>query len=105
MAGWGRVVVRGSSMLPALADGDRCVVRWGSRPATGDVVVARRPDRPDLVVVKRATARESDGGWWLEGDHERASHDSWVFGPVPDAEVLGRVVWRYRPLTRFGMVR
>jgi len=83
-------------MLPVLRPGDRCLGRWGARGGVGDVVVARRPDRPDLLVVKRATRREPEG-WWLEGDHQPASHDSWLFGAVPDDHVLGRVVLRYRP--------
>jgi nickel-type superoxide dismutase maturation protease len=97
--GWGRVLVEGDSMLPALRAGDRCLVRWGSPVAVGDVVVARRPDRPGRLVVKRVTARHDDG-WWLEGDNQRASHDSWLFGAVPDRDVLGRVMLRYRPSPR-----
>ena len=82
-------------MAPALRHGDRCVVRWG-RPRVGDIAVARRPDRPDLLIVKRLTAREADGAW-LEGDNRDGSHDSWVFGPVPEDHLLGVVTLRYRP--------
>ena len=94
--GVGRVVVEGDSMLPALRSGDRCLVRWGASSRVGDVVVARRPDRPDLLVVKRLTAREADGAW-LEGDNRDGSHDSWVFGAVEEVDLLGVVRWRYRP--------
>ena len=83
-------------MEPALRHGDRCLVRWGATPRVGDVVVARRPDRPDLIVVKRLTALENDGAW-LEGDNRDGSHDSWVFGAVAPEGVLGVVVLRYRP--------
>jgi nickel-type superoxide dismutase maturation protease len=94
---YGRVEVAGNSMAPALRPGEWYVVRWGARVRSGEVVVARRPDRPDLLLVKRARRRVS-GGWWLEGDNPAASDDSRLFGPVPHGLVLGRVVLRYRPL-------
>jgi len=92
--GWGRIVVEGDSMLPTLKPGDRCLVRWGAKAQIGDVVVARRPDRPELLVIKRLTARESDG-FWLEGDNLTGSHDSWVFGALQEKDLLGVVRWRY----------
>ena len=93
-SGWGRVIVEGDSMLPTLKPGDRCLVKWGAQAQVGDVVVARRPDRPETLVVKRLTAHESDG-FWLEGDNHTGSHDSWVFGAVQECDVLGVVGWRY----------
>lgn len=101
-AGWGRIAVEGDSMLPVLRAGDRCIVQWCSSAAIGDVVVARRPDRPELLVVKRVTAFR-DGGAWLEGDNVRGSHDSWLFGAVGEQDVLGVVRWRYWP--RPGRIR
>lgn len=93
---WGRVAVAGESMRPRLQPGDWLLVRWGARVRVGDVVVARRPDRPGLLVVKRVARREP-GGWWLVGDNPGASDDSRLFGPVPEAGVLGRVLLRYWP--------
>ncbi len=93
-SGWGRVIVEGDSMLPTLKPGDRCLVKWGAQVQVGDVVVARRPDRPETLVVKRLTAHESDG-FWLEGDNSTGSHDSWVFGAVQGEDLLGVVRWRY----------
>lgn len=92
-----RVAVDGSSMLPSLHAGDWLVVRWGARPRSGDVVVARRPDRPTLLIVKRAVGR-TPHGWVLHGDNPRASDDSRLFGPVDDGLILGRVLFRYWPL-------
>lgn len=83
-------------MVPVLRPGDRCWVRWGAAAEVGQVVVARRPDRPDLLIVKRLVRRESDGAW-LEGDNPDGSHDSWVFGPVAESDLLGRVVARLWP--------
>ncbi len=94
---YGRVAVQGGSMLPSLHPGDWLVVRWGARLRPGDVVVARRPDRPSLVIVKRAVRRVARG-WELRGDNPLASDDSRLFGPVGDDLVLGRVLFRYWPL-------
>jgi nickel-type superoxide dismutase maturation protease len=97
-----RVVVAGSSMEPTLSDGDWLLCRFLSstdRIEAGDVVVARRPDRPELLVVKRVVRRESKG-WWLEGDNAAASDDSRVFGIVPDDCLVARAFVRYLPLPR-----
>lgn len=98
---WSLARVEGSSMQPTLRAGDRLLCRTtdGGEVRPGQVVVAHRPDRPGLLVVKRAVHRDR-GGWWLEGDHEQGSHDSWVFGPVPDSAVVARVVLRLWPRPR-----
>jgi len=88
------VLVQGPSMLPALRPGDCLLVRPGARICAGDVVVARFPARPDLLVVKRAV-RPVGELWWLEGDNTAATDDSRTYGP---AQVLSRVVLRYWPL-------
>jgi nickel-type superoxide dismutase maturation protease len=95
------VAVAGDSMLPALAPGDWLLVRAGARPGPGDVVVARHPERADVLIVKRV-AHRSGSGWWLESDNQRARgrRDSWDFGAVPDDLVLGRVVACYWPWRR-----
>jgi nickel-type superoxide dismutase maturation protease len=98
--GYGRVAVSGDSMRPGLSHGDWLIVRWGAAPRPGDVVVAERPDRPGLLLVKRATRWGADG-WWLEGDNPAASHDSWLFGPVPADAVAGVAVARYWPRPRW----
>lgn len=98
------VEVAGESMLPALRPGDWLLVWTHGRPAPGDVVVAGHPERPDLLIVKRVAHRARDG-WWLESDNQRAPgrRDSWDFGAVPDALVIGRVAARYRPLSRVAI--
>ena len=66
-----RVAVAERSMEPALHPGDWLVVSRTIRPGRpsrvrpGQVVVARHPGRPELLLVKRAARREP-GGWWLE---------------------------------------
>jgi nickel-type superoxide dismutase maturation protease len=88
-------------MLPTLAPGEWVVVRRTTRPRVGSVVVVRRPER---LVVKRAVRRTAEG-LWVEGDNAAASDDSRVFGHVRDADVIGEVRWRYRPLRAAGRVR
>ncbi|MGY1856656.1 S26 family signal peptidase [Modestobacter sp. SYSU DS0290] len=84
-------------MSPTLRSGDRLLVRRLRRPAAvraGDVVLARFPARPELLVVKRARRPLEDGHWWVEGDNPFVADDSRAFGP---ARVVGRVVARLRP--------
>ncbi|MBB4675882.1 signal peptidase I [Crossiella cryophila] len=94
-----RLLVRGPSMAPALADGDVVLVRRGVRPRAGDVVLVRWAARPGQLSVKRAV-RPVAGGWWVLGDNTFGSTDSAALGA---AEVLGVVRWRLWP--RPGRVR
>jgi phage repressor protein C with HTH and peptisase S24 domain len=87
-------------MEPTLRDGDLCLVWWGARPRTGDVVVAHLPAGRGLG-VKRAAFADTDGRWWLRSDNVRAGTDSATFGTVPAADVVGRVVLRYWPRPAF----
>ena len=97
-----RVTVAERSMEPALRPGDWLLVWRTRRVRAGQIVLARLPGRPDLLIVKRA-ARRVDGGWWLEADNpdaEAGAVDSRRFGPVPVSLVEGRVLvryWRRRP--------
>jgi hypothetical protein len=92
----GVVVVRGTSMRPTLADGDRLLVRWGSPARLGALAVVRLPDGRPLG-VKRLALRDP-GGWWVERDNAAEGVDSWQLGhPIPDADVLGLVLLRIWP--------
>jgi nickel-type superoxide dismutase maturation protease len=92
----GRVKVAERSMEPALLPGDWLLVRWTRRIRPGQIVLARHPGRPDMLLVKRA-ARHVDGGWWLESDNPAAgAADSRRFGAVPGDHIEGRVLGRYR---------
>ena len=97
-----RVAVAERSMEPALCPGDwllvcRTIIPGRTlRVRPGQVVVARHPGRPDLLVVKRAARREHDG-WWLDSDNPAAGAvDSRTFGTVPLALIEGRMLVRYR---------
>jgi nickel-type superoxide dismutase maturation protease len=96
MKRWGLADVAGDSMTPTLRDQDVVVVRWGAAIGVGDVVVAHRPDRPELLIIKRTVRREGSQ-WWIEGDNPERSDDSRLFGPVDEAAVVARVLLRWRP--------
>ena len=85
----GTALVRGPSMVPTLYDGDRLLVGYGLAVRPGDLVVARFRERPGLLVVKRAVT-PVDGGWELASDNEFAT------GPSGVADVVARVLLRYR---------
>ena len=91
-----RVLVVGPSMVPTLRHGDALVVRRGAPVRPGDLVIARFPRGPDLLVVKRAI-RPAGNGWWLEGDNPLVADDSRAYGP---GIVLARVLFRYWPICR-----
>ncbi len=90
--------VSGWSMAPTLRDGDRLLVRYDARPATGDVVVVRLPGGRPLA-VKRAVRHEG-GGWWVQRDNPVAGVDSWQVGAIPDEDVLAVALARVWPWPR-----
>jgi nickel-type superoxide dismutase maturation protease len=101
-----RVAVAERSMEPALQPGDWLLawrgLRTGRPPRVqpGQIVVARHPTRPDMLLVKRAAERVT-GGWWLVADNPGAgAADSYSFGPVPFGLVYARVLLRYWPVRR-----
>ena len=99
-----RVAVAERSMEPSLWPGDWLLVRRGIRPGRAprirprQLVIAQRPGRPGVLLVKRAVRHEADG-WWLESDNpEAGAVDSRAFGPVPAELIEGRVLVRYWPV-------
>lgn len=95
-AAWALARVTGPSMSPTVRSGDRLLARRVTSPhqvRPGDVVLARFPARPELLVVKRVR-RAVPGGHWVEGDNPGVADDSRAFGT---AVVVGRVVFRLWP--------
>jgi nickel-type superoxide dismutase maturation protease len=93
-------------MEQALQPGDWLVVRRTMargrplRVRPGQIVVARHPERPHMLIVKRAARRER-GGWWLASDSPAAgAEDSRAFGAVPLPLIEGRVLLRYHRARR-----
>jgi nickel-type superoxide dismutase maturation protease len=95
-----RIAVAEHSMEPALWPGDWLLVRRTRRIRPGQIVLARHPGRPGMLIVKRAAHRNADG-WWLGSDNPAAGAvDSARFGAVPDTLIEGRILLRYWPLHR-----
>lgn len=98
------VEVRGTSMAPTLLPGDRLIVRRArGTPNVGEVVVAGDPRDPRRELVKRVAALR-DAHVTLRGDNVSASTDSRAFGILPLAGVRWRVVARYWPPARIGLI-
>ncbi|MFJ7125611.1 S26 family signal peptidase [Streptomyces sp. NPDC098101] len=108
------VTVRGGSMTPALAPGDRILVlrrparglrdrhivvlRSDRIPAAGrdDLLVKRIAAAPGAPVPSRAGGRGTvpDGHFVVLGDNPALSTDSRVWGPVPADSVVGVMIGR-----------
>ena len=87
-------------MEPLLPAGSRVIAspyRPGSDLRVGDVVLARRPDRPEVEMVKRIVALDGER-LFLQGDNPAQSTDSRVFGPVDRSAVIAVIRWRYWPI-------
>jgi SOS-response transcriptional repressor LexA len=80
-------------MTPTLRDGDVVMVWRRASVRPGDVVLAAFRELPGRPVLKRAVHAAADG-WWLASDNVHAGGDSASHGV---ADVLGRVLWRWRP--------
>jgi phage repressor protein C with HTH and peptisase S24 domain len=93
----GFAIVRGTSMLPGLRDGDRLLVSYRRPARPGDVVVARFAD--GTLAVKRAVERRGPG-WWLLSDNPDEGVDSRHRGPVPDDRVHAVALARIWPWPR-----
>jgi nickel-type superoxide dismutase maturation protease len=94
-----RVRVTGASMIPTLAADDEVLVdtrAYKDRlPGTGEIVVAHRPDRPRVILIKRVAGVQPDGRILLQGDNPTASTDSLDFGPVAPEYLVGKVTSRF----------
>jgi nickel-type superoxide dismutase maturation protease len=112
-----RIEITGESMVPALEPGDRVVVVRAGRLRTGDIVACADPRNPNRTVVKRVAALpgehlDLDGGTSLAaghgyvvlGDNSGASTDSRHFGPIGADLIIGRLIFRYLPDRRLGVM-
>jgi nickel-type superoxide dismutase maturation protease len=96
------VEVRGHSMAPTLLSGDRLLVaRFG--PRIGGVVLAPDPRDAGRELVKRVVSIDAFGVT-VRGDNPVASTDARTFGAIPADRIRWRVLLRYWPLDRAGVV-
>jgi signal peptidase I len=87
---WGFAIVEGLSMIPALAPGERVLVRYGANFSIGDIVLVDRGDRID---IKRVT-RIEDSHIFVEGDNTAVSTDSRHYGAINRDTIIAKVIWR-----------
>jgi signal peptidase I len=99
-----RIEVTGESMTPVLEPGDRVVVLGVGRPRTGDLVACIDPRDGERIMVKRVAGRDPGGGFIVLGDNSGASTDSRHFGPIDGNLVIGRLIYRYLPGPRAGVI-
>ena len=94
-----RVGVTGTSMLPLLRPGDEVLVDTRAfrqeRPQVGDIVIARRPDRQEVEMIKRVSAITRSGDVILLGDNPTSSTDSREFGVVSLQHLGGLVTSKF----------
>lgn len=114
-------------MLPAIEPGDWLVVnpRVRSWPRPGSIVVFREP-MTDALAIKRVAAGPGERVRFAEGYLTLADDEAWLladasegltvaagfgppidsrrFGPVSLDRLVGRILFRYGPLRRFGRI-
>ena len=87
--------VKEQSMEPWIREGDFVLVNKMSylflKPKIGHVVVARHPQKPGTLLLKRI-AKEKNGMYWLEGDFVLKSIDSRHFGWLKIDFLIGKVI-------------
>ena len=111
------VVVSGDSMLPTLKDGQRLLTSrayWMVGPIREKDIVVIKDDGPSGYIIKRVYKMAgqvvdwslapdshglSDGEFvvpaesvYVLGDNRENSEDSRKFGPVPTADIIGKVL-------------
>lgn len=90
-------------MEPLLRDGDLLLISLvpatAPTPPAGSVVVADLPGDRGLG-IKRLAHLEPDGDLWLARENPRQGSDSWVFGAVPRADLIGVARARLWPRPR-----
>ena len=98
-----RLEVAGTSMLPSFAPGDRVLAVEGLPVRAGHVVALVDPRDSGRLLVKRVH-RVAGATVEVLGDNDLESTDSRTFGQVGLGAIRGRVVYRYFPPDRAGLL-
>ncbi|NOL46765.1 signal peptidase I [Synechococcus sp. MIT S9220] len=83
--------------------GDQLEVRDGQLRRNGEAV--DEPWLNEAIDYVMAPITVPDNELWVMGDNRNASLDSHLWGPLPEADVIGTAILRYWPLSRFGPIR
>ena len=83
--------------------GDLLEVRDGRLWRNGDAVA--EPWLGEEISYAMAPITVPENELWVMGDNRNASLDSHLWGPLPEADVIGTAILRYWPLSRFGPIR
>ena len=83
--------------------GDQLEVRDGQLRRNGEAV--DEPWLNEAIDYVMAPLTVPDNELWVMGDNRNASLDSHLWGPLPEADVIGTAILRYWPLNRFGQIR
>ena len=82
-------------MAPSLVAGQIVIVWTAGRYAVGDVVMAHARGREVVKRVASIDGRQVE----LLGDNRHKSTDSRSYGPVPQTDIVGTLIWpRFKPL-------
>jgi signal peptidase I len=95
------------SKLKVFRDTYYTTQRFGT-PNIADVEFLRADDPATFKGVENAPAscyRVGPGAYFVLGDNSGESADSRSWGSVPRAKLLGKVLFRYYPFSRAGLVR
>jgi len=98
------MIAEGNSMSPSIKPGSVLLVRktfygirasgeylvWWIKPHFGDIVVFYTPE--GNVAVKRYREAVSEDLFYAQGDNLVQSYDSRNYGPVPNNNIIGRVL-------------
>ena len=83
--------------------GDLLEVSDGQLRRNGEAVAEPWLNEAIDYVMAPVTVPEDE--LWVMGDNRNASLDSHLWGPLPQADVIGTAIVRYWPLSRFGPIR